>query len=124
MHKAVSRYISELEAHKHPILKTDNSVLCGGAVLTVSPSIQADNINSIRLDLPLKFQAVSEAATWLLFFVAVVGPEKFCEIQPRIKAAMSGSGEFCEMVGEWQIRLFWESDHAVLLADLMYQPSN
>jgi hypothetical protein len=121
MHKAVSQYISELERHKHPILKTDNQVLCGGSVLTVSPNIEADDIDSIRLDMPNQFQSVSEAATWLLFFVAVVGSEKFCEIQPRIKMAMHGHGEFNELVDGWQIRLFWESDHAVLLAEAMYQ---
>jgi hypothetical protein len=53
--------------------------------------------------------------------VAVFSAEKFIEIQPRIKSAMHRQGEFNEVIDGWQIRLFWEDGHRVLLAEAMYQ---
>lgn len=116
MHQVISRYIDELKRARKPFITSDTQILSGRVPLTVSPGVQSDAVTSIRLDMPEDVK-LDEAAYWLLFFVALFGAEKFAEIQPRIKKAMHTAGSFEEKIDGWILKLFWENNCRILLAE-------
>ena len=115
MHPAVASIIHELKRGGKPYLFAGNSLACGRVSFAVSPSVEADKLDFIRLDLPNNV-IPEDAAFWGLFFVALFGAEKFCELLPRMKVVLHQEHEFSETVDDWNLRLFWEDGHRVLLA--------
>jgi hypothetical protein len=115
MRAAGKEAIKWLSEYKKPYIIDGNKLLHGECVFTVLPSIESDIVKSFRLDMP-ESVGVQDSTSWMLFFVATIGIESFCEVQPQIKAAMSTKGSFDQVVGHWRVQLSHD-DHAVLLAE-------
>lgn len=122
VHPAIARFIAELKKAGLPYLTTDTQVVCGRVTLTASPGIEAEAMLSLRLDLPADGQP-SESAYWLLFLVALFDAKTFCELRPCIRASTHATGEFCEVIHGWRLRLFEAADGRVMLAEATCPPA-
>ena len=120
-HPIIQKYISELVRARYPYFTSETEVICGRVVLTASPNIDADDLRSLRLDLPADVQP-SESPYWLLLIIAAFDAETFCEIQPRIRAASLATGKFSEVIRGWRLSLFREDGHRVMLVEATSPP--
>src|SRR5580700_861035 len=104
MHEAVKRYIEGLSHGHTPSILMDNQVLYGATTLTVKPTLEADCVDSLRLEIPQGRPGI-ETFMFMHFFIAVTGLDKFVEILPRLQEFMHKGGEFNEVVERWQIQI-------------------
>jgi hypothetical protein len=118
MHAVARNFIDRLKEVKKPFIIDGNKLVCGRAVFVISPAVDSEKLDFVRFDMP-KAVELEDGGYWMLFFVAIIGPEAFCEIQPRMKTSISGHGEFEEDVGDWKLRLFLDPrDRSAAFASL------
>ena len=123
MKTAGQELVRWLKEYNKPYIIDGNKLLLGESTFTVLPSIESDSVHSFRLDMPERLR-LEDSQCWMLFFIATIGAEGFCSIQPRMKAYLTNRGSFDEVFGPWHLRLWFDGKHAALLAEALSQPSS
>lgn len=113
MNPKVARFIDELKLAKRPFLITENQVLSGRAVLTVSPDIESAVFTKARIEMPKAFQ-LDEFPCFLLFILAMFDAVSIMVLQPQINALLLHGKSYAARVEGLVFRVFAEEENFVM----------
>lgn len=80
--------------------------------MTVVPNLDADHIDSIRLDVPFNGSG-REQLIAIHFLTAMIGDERSLALFPGIKVATENGTVFNEIIETWRLRVFYERENLV-----------
>lgn len=112
-HPAVKKYRDELEKARHQYFITDTQIVTGRVALTVQPSIDAERLQSLRMEFPGDYNP-RECPYVALLIVAVLDAATFLQLLPKIGTALKSGKVFDETIHGWRMRTYPENGEYVL----------
>jgi len=109
----IQKFIGEIRTAKQPFFTTETQVVCGRVVLSVTPNLEAESIESYRLEFPTDYD-LRECPYPFLLIVSIFDARTLLRIQPQIGPAMRSGREYSDRISGWLFRTFLEGDNWVV----------
>jgi hypothetical protein len=113
----MQRLIDRLKMTGKIYFISDDKLVVDGYIFTAKPSVEAEHISSLRLDLsqPERF---SDGVKFPLFFSILEDFDSYFYYRDELMAELNAHQEFSRTVSDWKVRVYKELDgHWVLTAD-------